>query len=53
MLLVMLASVWAAAARALQVFRGADRSNPPVSAELIYKTMSVRALWSYDVDILF
>ena len=51
MLLVMLASVWAAAARALLVFRGADRSDPPVSAELI--TMSVLALWSYDVDILF
>ena len=44
MLLVMLASVWAAAARALQVFRGADRSNPPVSAELIYNHVCAGSL---------
>ena len=50
-LLVVLASVWVAAARALLIFRGGDRSDPLVSAELI--TMSVLALWSYDVDILF
>ena len=50
-LLVVLASVWAAAARALLIFRGADRSDPTVSAEL--RTMSVLAFWSYDVDILF
>ena len=50
-LLVVLASVWAATARALQVFREADRSDPLVSAELL--TMSVLALWSYDVNILF
>ena len=52
-LLVVLASVWAAAARALLISREADRSDPLVSAELI--TMSVLAFWFWysDLNILF